>query len=264
MAAKSVKLPNLGSGNNGTNHCNCPLNQTEQEYAFVNDWTRDIGRHSVKFGAEIRRLQELRIPSDVNRTGQLQFADERTATASGSTPGGLGIASLLFGDVSTISRYFSTSTTATEHQYRPFFYVQDNWKVSPKLTLNLGVRWEIYFPEAVNGKGMGGFYDLNTNTVRVAGYGNIGMNLNIQNNCNYIAPRVGFAYQVMPRTVVRGGYGRAFDPGFFGDIFGQLVTQTIPVLQNQGLGQLDGELYDAARNLDGSVYNIATGPYGSE
>jgi hypothetical protein len=107
---------------------------------------------------------------------------------------------------------------------------------------------------------MGGFYDLNTNTVRVAGYGPIGMNLNIQNNYTFLAPRVGFAYQVMPTTVVRGGYGRAYDPGFFGDIFGQLVTQTIPVLQNQGLGQLDGEIYDAARNLDGSVYNVATGP----
>jgi hypothetical protein len=259
-AGKTGDISYVGSGNHGANHCNCPLNMTEQEYAFVNDWTRDIGRHSVKFGAEIRHLQELRIPSDTNRSGELQFATERTATASGTTPGGLGIASLLFGDVSTISRYFSTSTTATEHQYRPFFYVQDNWKVSPKLTLNLGARWEIYFPEAVNGKGLGGFYDLNTNTVRVAGYGNIGLNLNIQNNWTYVAPRVGFAYQVMPRTVLRGGYGRAFDPGFFGDIFGQLVTQTIPVLQNQGLGQLDGEIYDAARNLDGSVYNIATGP----
>jgi outer membrane receptor protein involved in Fe transport len=159
-----------------------------------------------------------------------------------------------------MSRYFSTSTTATEHQYRTFFYVQDNWRVSPKLTLNLGLRWEIYFPEAVNGKGMGGFYDLNTNTVRVAGYGPIGLNLNIQNNYTFLAPRVGFAYQVTPQTVLRGGYGRAFDPGFFGDIFGQLVTQTIPVLQNQQLSQLDGELYDAARNLDGTVYNIATGP----
>jgi Carboxypeptidase regulatory-like domain/TonB dependent receptor len=250
----------LGSGNHGANHCNCPLNMTEQEYAFVNDWTRDIGRHSVKFGAEIRHLQELRVPSDTNRTGELQFQTERTGTKSGSTPGGLGIASEMFGDVSSISRYFSTTTTATEHQYRTFFYVQDNWKVSPKLTLNLGARWEIYFPEAVNGKGNGGFYDLNTNTIRVAGYGNIGLNLNIQNNFTYIAPRVGFAYQVLPRTVVRGGYGRAYDPGFFGDIFGQLVTQTIPVLQDQGLNQLDSESYDAARNLDGSIYNIATGP----
>jgi hypothetical protein len=259
-AGKVGETSYFGSGNNGANHCNCPLNMTEQEYAFVNDWTRDIGRHSITFGGEIRHLQELRIPSDVNRTGQLQFATERTATASGSTPGGLGIASLLFGDVSDMSRYFSTSTTATEHQYRLFSYVQDNWKVSPKLTLNLGVRWEIYFPEAVNGKGMGGFYDLATNTVRVAGYGPIGLNLNIQNNFTFFAPRVGFAYQLMPRTVLRGGYGRAFDPGFFGDIFGQLVTQTIPVLQNQQLSQLDGELYDTARNLDGTTFNIATGP----
>jgi hypothetical protein len=181
-AGKVGELAYLGSGNHGANHCNCPLNMTEQEYAYVNDWTRDIGRHSVRFGAEIRHLQELRIPSDTNRTGELQFATERTSTASGTTPGGLGIASLLFGDVSSFQRYFSTSTTATEHQYRNFFYIQDNWRVSPKLTLNLGLRWEIYFPEAVNGKGMGGFYDLNTNTVRVAGYGPIGLNFNIQNN----------------------------------------------------------------------------------
>ena len=82
-----MKLPTLGSGNNGANHCNCPLNMTEQEYAIVNDWTRDIGRHSVKFGAEIRHLQELRIPSDVNRTGQLQFADRAHSDRVWFNPG---------------------------------------------------------------------------------------------------------------------------------------------------------------------------------
>ncbi|HEV2273283.1 MAG TPA: TonB-dependent receptor [Acidobacteriaceae bacterium] len=259
-SGKIGELSYLGSGNHGANHCNCPLDMTEQEYAFINNWTRDIGHHSVKFGAEIRHLQELRIPSDVNRTGELQFANERTSTASGANPGGLGIASFFLGDVSSFQRYVSSSTNAQEHQYRTFFYVQDNWRLTPKLTLNLGGRWEIYFPEAVNGKGNGGFYDLNTNTIRVAGYGNIGMNLNIQNNFTFLAPRVGFAYQLTPKSVLRAGYGRAFDPGFFGDIFGQLVTQTIPVLENQGLSQLDGNVYDAARNADGSIFNIATGP----
>jgi outer membrane receptor protein involved in Fe transport len=155
-AGKVGDMACLGSGNHGANHCNCPLHMPEQEYAFVNDWTRDIGRHSVKFGAEVRHLQELRIPSDTNRTAELQFATERTATSSGSTPGGLGLASLMFGDVSTISRYFSTSTTATEHQYRPFFYVQDNWKFSPKLTLNLGARYEIFSPRGSTAKAWAG------------------------------------------------------------------------------------------------------------
>ena len=63
-AGKVGEIATFGSGNHGANHCNCPLNMTEQEYAIVNDWTRDIGRHSVKFGAEIRHLQELRIPSE--------------------------------------------------------------------------------------------------------------------------------------------------------------------------------------------------------
>ena len=46
-----------------------------------------------------------------------------------------------------------------------FSYVQDNWRVTPRLTLNLGVRWEFYFPETVNGRGQGGFADLNTGAI---------------------------------------------------------------------------------------------------
>jgi Carboxypeptidase regulatory-like domain/TonB dependent receptor len=228
----------LGAGNGGANHCNCPLNMNEQEYAFVNNWTRDVGRHSVKFGAEVRRLQELRVSGD-SGAGYLTFGSARTATASGPTPGGLGIATLLFGEPTGFSRSYSTATDAQEHQYRTSFYAQDNWRLSPKLTLNLGLRWEIYFPEAVNGKGKGAFYDVNTNTIRVSGYGNIGMNLNVQNNYTFFAPRFGCAYQASSKTVIRGGYGRAFDPGFYGAIFGQTLTGTIPVVQSQGLNQLD-------------------------
>ncbi len=249
----------LGAGNGGANHCNCPLDMNEQEYAFVNNWTREVGRHSFKVGAEIRHLQELRVSGD-SAAGNFSFSSSRTATASGSTPGGFGLATLLFGEPTGFNRSFSTVNDAQEHQYRTFFYAQDNWKASPKLTVNAGLRWEIYFPEAVNGKGKGGLYDLSTNKIRVAGYGNIGMNLNVQNNYTFLAPRVGFAYQARPSTVVRGGYGRAYDPGFFGAIFGQTVTGTIPVQQNQGLNQLDGISYDAVRNSDGSIYNIATGP----
>ena len=225
----------------------------------MNDWTLRIGRHSVKLGRRFAIFRNCVFPAtEPHRPAAV--CTERTATASGSTPGGLGIASLLFGDVSDMSRYFSTSTTATEHQYRTFFYVQDNWKVSPKLTLNLGLRWEIYFPEAVNGKGMGGFYDLKTEHHSRRGIWKHRDQPEHPKQLHVPCAARWLCLPATPRTVLRGGYGRAFDPGFFGDIFGQLVTQTIPVLQNQQLSQLDGELYDAARNLDGTIFNIATGP----
>ena len=252
-------LSNIGSSNHGVNHCNCPLDETEQEYEIVNNWTKVLGNHSVKFGADLRRLQQLRVPSDTNRSGELSFSHQ--LTGSPSAGGGLGLATLLFGNVSGFSRYVSSVTGAEEHQPRIFLYAQDSWRVTPKLTLNYGLRWEDYVPESVNGKGKGGFYDLNTNLIRVAGYGNIGNNLNIENTYTYFAPRLGIAYQINPKLVVRAGYAKAFDPGFFGDIFGQLLTQTIPVLEDQGLTALSG--YTPVLNNypdPASAYALTIGP----
>jgi len=54
----------------------------------------------------------------------------------------------------------SSSTNAKEFQKREFFYVQDTWRANPKLTLNLGARWELYFPESVNAPGNGAEMNL--------------------------------------------------------------------------------------------------------
>src|SRR5438270_12900862 len=60
-----------------------------------------------------------------------------------------------------------------------------------------------------------------------------GLNGNIDNSWKAFAPRLGVAYQVTPKTVVRLGYGRSFDMGVFGSNFGHAVTQNLPVLVNQ-------------------------------
>ena len=132
-------------------------------------------------------------------------------------------------------RYVSTSTNAKESQKIIFSYVQDTWRLTPNLTLNLGLRWEIYFPETVNGAGQGGFADLTTGAFRVAGYGPYDTAMNVKKDFKNIAPRVGIAYQPDPKTVIRTGYGRSFDIGVFGTLFGHVVTQNLPVLANQSL-----------------------------
>ncbi len=50
-----------------------------------------------------------------------------------------------------------------------------------------------------------------------------------------ISPRIGVAYQLNPKTVIRAGYGRSFDLGVFGSIFGHTATQNLPVLTNQSI-----------------------------
>jgi len=229
------------SGSNGSNgfgdglnvgRCNCPLTESEQQFQFVNNWTRTQGNHTIKFGADIRYAENLRVPSDASRTGLLNF--DSGGTSNGGT-GGLSIATFVLGDVTSFQRFVSTSLNAAERQKRWFFYGQDSWRISPKFTMSYGLRWEIYFPESVNGKNNGGFANLDQGVIRVAGEGPIGLNGNINNTLKAFAPRLSFAYQFDPKTVVRIGYGRGFDIGVFGSNFGHVVTQNLPVLAQQSI-----------------------------
>lgn len=245
-----------GYGNNlfrfgyalGVNGCNCPLIQDEDQYQFVNNWTKIQGGHTIKFGADIRKAFNLRVPSDRHRSGELNFDAART---QGPTGGGSGLAAFLLGDVSRFERYVSTVTNASESQNRWFFFGQDTWRATSKLTINYGLRWEIYRPQKVNAAGNGGFVDVGTGEVLVAGQGNVGLDLNVESPWTNFAPRLGIAYQVTPKTVFRAGYGRGYNLGVFGSIFGHNVTQNLPVLAIQS--------DQPAQNFD-SVFTLARGP----
>ena len=214
----------------GVGRCNCPLTESEQQFQWVTNWTKIHGNHQFKFGADFRYAMNLRVPSDAGRTGDYTF-DFRTTSNAGI--GGLDWATFMLGQVTQVSRYVSTSLNAAERQHRMFYYGQDTWRVTPKFTLNYGLRWEVYFPEYVNGKDKGGFANLVQGLDRVAGEGGIGLNGNIANAWDALAPRVGVAYELNPKTVIRMGYGRSFDMGVFGSNFGHTVTQTLPVLAAQ-------------------------------
>src|ERR1700722_17130150 len=226
----SSDLSNFGDGL-GVARCNCPLIERERQFQFVGNITKIKGNHQFKIGADIRYARNLRVPSDSNRTGVYAFSS--AGTASNGVGGGLDLATFLLGEVTNLSRYVSTSVDAAERQHRMFYYGQDTWRVTPKLTLNYGLRWEVYFPEYVNGKDQGGFSNIIQGVDRIAGEGGIGLNGNIDNKWSYLAPRLGAAYQLNQKTVVRPGSGRAYDMGVFGSNFGHAVTQNLPVLASQ-------------------------------
>jgi hypothetical protein len=231
----------------GVNGCNCPLIQDEKQIQFVNNWTKIQGNHTIKWGADIRQAYNLRVPSDRHRSGELNFDAARTQGPNG----GSGLATFLLGDVSRFERYVSNSLDARETQNRWFFFGQDSWRATKKLTINYGLRWEIYRPQYVNGDRNGGFVDLNTGEVLVAGVNGVNRALNVTSPLTNFAPRLGIAYQLNNKTVIRTGYGRGFNLGVFGSIFGHNVTQNLPVLGIQST--------QPANNFD-SVFSLTQGP----
>src|SRR6185437_1146193 len=76
------------------------------------------------------------------------------------------------------------------------------------------------------------------------------LNGGVENSLNW-APRLGISYQLGERTVVRAGYGRSYDLGVFGSVFGHTVTQNLPVLAIQNLSGSNGQV---------AVFNLAQGP----
>jgi hypothetical protein len=261
----------------GIARCNCPLTEREQQFQFVNNWTKTKGNHIFKFGADIRYAMNFRLPSDNNRTGEYNFSPEATSSGNGGAivggvpvaagAGGLDLGTFVLGEVTQFQRYVNNpnlpgASNAAERQKRWFFYGQDTWRFTPKLTLNYGLRWEIYFPETVNAKGNGGFANIVDNGglggIRVGGYGPYGSNGNISNDLHAFAPRLGIAYQVATKTVLRMGYGRSYDIGVFGSNFGHTVTQNLPVLLKQNYDATSYSTTGAAGGYNPVVFQDQT------
>ncbi len=233
---------NFGSGL-GVNRCNCPLDQDENQFQFVSNTTKFVGNHTFKFGVDVRRAYNLRVPSDVHRSGELSFNNNRTAGTTGGT--GLGLATFLLGDVTNFGRYISSSTDARERQWRHFYYGQDAWRASQKLTINYGVRLDVINPQSINQAGNAGFLSLETGQISTVGVGNTKLNGNVENTLNF-APRLALSYKVTDKLVIRAGYGRSYDIGVFGSVFGHSVTQNLPVLAVQ---RVDNGSFNRAFNL---------------
>ncbi|MBO0799226.1 MAG: TonB-dependent receptor, partial [Blastocatellia bacterium] len=90
-------------------------------------------------------------------------------------------------------------------------YARDRWRVTPKLTLSLGLRWELY-PDRTRSQGMGiESYDPTTNEVLIGGRGDVPQDNGVGYSKKLFAPRIGFAYQLGNNTVIRSGYGITYD-----------------------------------------------------
>lgn len=189
-----------------------PWRRGEANIDFVNHWTKIIGNHTFKFGGDLRRVQDNLLQDQTfSPRGVIQFRENQTSVLGGKTNLANDMASFLLDVPSQVGRDLNTYSPAYR-QWWFFAFGGDKWQVSPKLTVDLGLRWEFY-PPATPGKA-GGFsnYDPTTNNLVIAGVGGNPSNLGMETRYRYFAPRLGFAYRASDQTVVRGGFGISYMP----------------------------------------------------
>jgi len=197
----------------------CKNVDPSESYIYQDTLSYLRGKHSLKFGGEFRRYRyNTYEPGPLS--GDFSFTDRETSL-TGFSATGHPVASFILGAVNHANR--SIYTTAPGYRAGLFaFFAQDDFKVSPKLTLNLGFRWEIPLPqkEALNRES--GFDPTAPNP----GADNIPgalVFLGSCQTCNHrnsfqdwyfkeFGPRLGVAYQFYKNIVFRGGYGISYGP----------------------------------------------------
>jgi hypothetical protein len=195
-----------------------PWDRGETTVSVVGMITKLTGNHTIKVGTEVRHNKDflLQIQDAGGVRGQFQFNGARTSipTDNAATNGlANSFAAFLLDAPSLIQRDIKVIDQPGTKHWAVFAFAQDKWQVTPKLTVDLGLRWEYYTP-LVGIEDQGGLsnYDPSNNTVRIAGYGDIPQNIGVESHWTNFAPRLGVSYRLNEKTVLRAGFGTTIVP----------------------------------------------------
>ncbi len=187
-----------------------PLIEFENTFDYQGSlsWTR--GAHNFRMGAALIRRQVIDTQSSYPR-GAYNFDGNATNDPSGVIAGsGNPIASWLLG-LPSIGQLNQNLTWNGYRMWEPNVWVQDDWHVNRKLTLNLGLRYDVFTPLTEVHNLISNF-DPATNMIIQAGVNGVSDTAGVKTDYHDVAPRFGFAYQPGRGLVVRGGFGIAYVP----------------------------------------------------
>ncbi|MBZ5705334.1 MAG: carboxypeptidase regulatory-like domain-containing protein [Acidobacteriia bacterium] len=212
-----LSLPEIDFGgvfdNLGATAFSIPRGRTSQSFQILDNFTWLSGRHTFKFGGEFRRAAIENFNDNLER-GLFTFSPDMSGLAlcTSETPdprcndsGALVLANFYLGNSFTLANSGNTHRNTFNNGLS--FFAQDDIRVRPNLTLNLGLRWEYFGPISEQ-------HNLLSNLGQdgnLALVGTDGVNGAYQRDLNNFGPRVGFAWNVHPKTVLRGAYGIYYD-----------------------------------------------------
>ena len=188
------------------------------QYTATISWTK--GNHSIKAGGSFLRRQARNVQS-ASAVGAYGFGLVSDSNANLTTQQDNQLASTLVGAFQNDTRNFNLYPP-DYRSYEPGGFIQDSWKLNPKLTIIGGFRYDVFtpftevhsrisnfdFPQALASTAANV-----TSALRVAGVNGVDGHAGIPTDYSNFAPRVGFSYSLTPATVLRGGYGLSFFPG---------------------------------------------------
>ena len=216
-----------------------PLQDIDNSFQYSGVITKTIGNHSIKVGAGLIRRQARNVQSafaagqysfglqndSCNGSYQLQPNGSYACPAANvATPAELNLnqlASSLTGAFTAESRNYDLAAP-DYRSWEPSGFALDSWRVTPKLTVQYGVRYDVFTPftEAHNNianfdfnKAIASTSSTVASALEVANVNGVSGTAGIQTDHRDLAPRIGFAYSVSPTIVIRGGYGLSFFPG---------------------------------------------------
>jgi hypothetical protein len=202
------------------------------------------GRHTIKFGTDIRR-EALDIVNPSNPTGSYAFTT--TGTDSPAAASGNALASLLLGQVNAFSIDIQNQAIQ-ERAHIAEFFIGDDWKVSNRLTLNIGTRYTLNFPSTEVNDHLAVF-NLNSQQLD---FPHTARNL----ECCDFGPRVGLAYRVSDSMVIRSGYGKVWFEQT--GITTPFTTPQFPFVQT--IGQQSQDNINPAFTLSGGPSVVVSAP----
>jgi hypothetical protein len=195
--------------------------QVNEVYQATDSFSWVKGSHSIKFGVDYRWSQT-NGADFFNGEGTFNFSTLETGLPGSSSVTGNSFASFLLGAVDSGSRNVLAYVPSNRYRYLGF-YLQDDWKVTRKLTLNYGLRYEIYTPRHEGNNNLASFSPTIPNpaagnilgAIEYLGTGTGRSGLTSFANTDYLnfGPRVGLAFAVNDKTVIHSGFGVYFSPG---------------------------------------------------
>jgi carboxypeptidase family protein/TonB-dependent receptor-like protein len=202
-----------------------PLDRKERNYSFSSALTKIFPKHELRVGVDIVKLELNHLQAEFgtyglkggfaysgNATGLLRTQAQIDAKVPQYTARAWNQFAAFLLDRPTSFAKDTQAEPMTGREWQTGFYVRDRWKVTTKLTLNLGLRME-YFPFMSRANGVGvEVLDYDTYNVMLGGRGNVPKDVGLDIQTWFAEPRVGVAYRIGDNGVIRVGYGQTVNP----------------------------------------------------